>query len=92
MYSAGKKAIFHELELVSITGRLSDSTIWTQYSVDGEAWSMPKKSMSGTRRTKRIVWFRQGFMTNFRMQRFYGSSDAHTSFVRLEARLESLDG
>jgi len=27
-------------------------------------------------------------MRNFRMQRFRGDSDAHLSFIRLEARLE----
>jgi len=41
-------------------------------------------------RNKRIVWFSQGMMSNMRMQRFKGTSDAHISIARLEARLEPL--
>jgi hypothetical protein len=36
------------------------------------------------------VWFQQGHMRNWRIQRFRGSSDAHISIARLEAQLEPL--
>jgi hypothetical protein len=39
---------------------------------------------------KRLVWFQQGHMRNFRIQRFKGNSQAHLSFMRLEAQLDPL--
>jgi hypothetical protein len=39
---------------------------------------------------KRLAWFQQGHMRNWRIQRFRGDSDAHISFVRLEAQIEAL--
>jgi len=93
VYNESKSVIFHELELVSLTGRVAlgkNPQISTSYSLDGMSWSQDKYITAGTigNTKKRLVWFRQGAMRNFRMQRFRGDSDAHLSFIRLEARLE----
>ena len=95
-YNEGRGAIFHELELVALPGRVplgADPTIWTSYSVDGETWSLERACRAGTRgqRNKRLVWFGQGSMRNWRIQRFRGTSDAHLAVARLEARLEALN-
>jgi hypothetical protein len=95
VYNEGRGAIFHELELVALTGRVafgSDPVISTSYSVDGQTWSQSRSIRAGKQgnRSKRLVWFQQGSMTNWRIQRFTGESDAHISFARLEAQLEPL--
>jgi hypothetical protein len=95
VYNEGRGAIFTELELVGLTGRVAfgaDPTISTSYSVDGETWSQPKFIKAGTtgQRAKRLVWFQQGWMRNWRIQRFQGTSDAHIAVARLEARIEAL--
>lgn len=95
VYAEGRGAIFHELELVCLTGRVAlgkNPTISTSYSLDGEAWSQQKFIYVGKigDRNKRIVWFQQGHMRNWRIQRFRGDSDAHISIARLEAQLEPL--
>ena len=94
-YNNGQGAIFHDIELVSLTGATAfgvDPTIWTQYSVDGETWSVEKPIRAGKtgERNKRLMWFQQGHMRNMRMQRFRGTSDAHVTVAALEARLEPL--
>jgi hypothetical protein len=96
VYNESKGAIFHELELVALPGRVtigSNPTISTSYSTDGLSWSQDRFISAGrtgdTR--KRLVWFQQGNMESIRMQRFRGDSDAHISFLRLEARLEPLN-
>ncbi len=95
-YNEGRGAIFHELELVCLSGRSAfgdDSTIWTSYSVDGETWSQEKPRSVGKQgqRGKRINWLQQGFMRNWRIQKFRGTSDAHISIARLEARMEGMN-
>lgn len=95
IYNEGRGAIFHELELVALTGHVAPNkspTIWTQYSNDGETWSVEKPIRAGTlgQRSKRLVWLQQGHMGSWRIQRFRGTSDAHIAFARLEARLEPL--
>lgn len=95
VYNEGRGAIVHELELVALTGRAAfgdDPTIWTQYSVDGETWSMEKPIRAGKQgqRNKRLIWLQQGTLRNWRVQRFRGTSDAHLSAVRLEARIEPM--
>jgi len=96
VYNESKGAIFHELELVALPGRVTigtNPTISTSYSTDGMSWSQDRFISAGrtgdTR--KRLVWFQQGHMESIRMQRFRGDSDAHISFLRLEARLEPLN-
>lgn len=96
LYNGGAGAIFHELELVGLPGRVPlgiDPVIWTSYSVDGVTWSHERAAKAGRQgqRTKRIVWLGQGSMRNWRIQRFRGTSDAHLSFARLEARMEALN-
>jgi len=95
VYNQGNGAIFHDLELVSLTGSTVfgvDPTIWTQYSTDGVTWSVEKPISAGFtgQRNKRLVWFQQGYMRNMRMQRFRGTSDAHIAIAALEARIEPL--
>jgi hypothetical protein len=59
--------------------------------VDGKAYSQERFISVGTiGSNKRLSWFQQGHMRNFRIQRFKGDSDAHVSYVRLEAQIEGL--
>lgn len=97
LYNNSMGAVIHQLELVSLTGRVKlgyNPTISTQYSLDGVTWSNERFIKIGTigDRTKRIVWFSQGIMRNFRIQRFRGTSDSYMSIARLEAKLEGLNG
>jgi hypothetical protein len=96
VYNESKGAIFHELELVALPGRVTigtNPTISTSYSTDGMSWSQDRFIGAGNTgdTRKRLVWFQQGHMESIRMQRFRGDSDAHVSFLRLEARLEALN-
>ena len=95
VYNEGNGAIFNELELVSLTGSVAigkDPKISTSYSVDGRSWSQDRSISVGTtgNTRKRIVWFQQGHMRNWRIQRFRGDSDSHLSFARLEAQIDPL--
>ena len=95
VYNEGRGAIIQQLELVGLTGSVAfgtDPTINTSYSTDGETWSQQKFIKAGKtgERAKRLVWFQQGWMRNWRIQRFQGTSAAHMSFARLEAAIEPL--
>ena len=94
VYNEGKGALFQQLELVALTGSVALGTnpqISTSYSVDGKAYSQERFISVGTiGSNKRLAWFQQGHMRNFRIQRFKGDSDAHVSYVRLEAKIEGL--
>lgn len=95
MYNEGNGAIIHELELVCLAGRVAfddDPVIWTQYSIDGETWSVERPVKAGRQgqRSKRICWRNQGKLQHWRIQRFRGTSDAHLSVARLEAQIEPL--
>lgn len=97
VYNEGRGAIFHELELVALPGRVAlgaDPVLWTSYSLDGETWSQERPTAAGRQgeRVKRIAWRKQGKMRNYRMQRFRGTSDAHLTIARLEAVMEPLNG
>jgi hypothetical protein len=94
-YNEGNGAIFNRLELVSLTGSVALGTnpqISTSYSVNGLSWSQDRSVAVGTigNTAKRLAWFQQGHMRNWRIQRFRGDSDAHISFARLEAQIEAL--
>lgn len=94
-YNEGNGAIFNRLELVSLTGSVAlgkNPQIGTSYSTDGLAWSQDRSISVGTigNTAKRLAWFQQGHMRNWRIQRFRGDSDAHVSFMRLEAQIEAL--
>lgn len=96
LYNEAKGAIFHELELVALPGRvaLNDApVVWTSYTLDGETWSQDRPCALGTigNRGKRIRWLQQGTMRQWRVQRFTGLSDCHLSVMRLEATLEPLN-
>ena len=94
VYNESNGAIFNKLELVSLTGSValgSNPQISTSYSVDGKAYSQERSISVGTiGSNKRLTWFQQGHMRNWRIQRFRGDSDAHISFIRLEAQIEPL--
>jgi hypothetical protein len=95
IYNEGRGAIINNLELVALTGSVAvgpSPTINTSYSVDGINWSQTKYINAGTsgQRAKRLVWFQQGWMRNWRVQRFQGTSDAHIAVARLEAAIEPL--
>lgn len=95
IYNEGFGAVFHQLELVTLPGRVplgADPVVWTSYSIDGETWSQEKPCSAGRQgeRTKRLTWLQQGHMRNWRIQRFRGTSDAYLSVARLEAQLEPL--
>lgn len=95
LYNGGKGILIHEIELVALPGRVDfkkDPVIWTSYSLDGVTWSQetPKKIGQSGERNKRITWFKQGHMRNWRIQKFRGNSDSFLSFARLEINVESL--
>ena len=95
VYNEGNGALFHELELVALTGRVAlgvNPQISTSYSLDGLSWSQDRFIRVGTtgNTKKRLAWFQQGNMRNWRIQRFRGDSDSHLAFARLEAQIEGL--
>ena len=95
VYNESLGAVFHQMELISLTGSVAlglDPTISTSYSVDGKTYSQDRFIRVGTigSPAKRLVWFQQGFMRNWRIQRFRGTSDAHISVARLEAQIEPM--
>jgi len=95
LYNEGSGAIFHELELVGLTGRTGfgeNATIYTQYTLDGVYYSQKKYINAGKfgERGKRLVWLSQGDMRSWRSQKFGGTSRARISFARLQARIEPL--
>lgn len=95
LYNESRGAIFHQIELACLTGRTAldkNPLISTQYSLDGVIWSNPKSIRSGKvgERNKRLVWFQQGQMQNWRIQKFSGTSASRLTVARLEAILEPL--
>ena len=95
VYNESNGAIFNEMELVSLTGSIAlgdNPQISTSYSLDGQTYSQEKFIYVGTigNRKRRLAGFQQGSMRNWRIQRFRGDSDAHVSYVRLEAQIEAL--
>jgi hypothetical protein len=95
VYAETGGAVFHELELVCLTGRVEfgkNPIITTSYTSDGVTWSQDRTCRVGTSgdRLRRIVWMQQGFMHHWRAQRFRGTSDAFISIARLEIRIEAL--
>ena len=95
VYNESRGAVFHSLELVSLTGRISgvDPVVWASYSLDGMSWSteIPKAAGKYGERNRRIAWLQNGFMRDWRIQKFRGTSDAHIAIARLEAQLEPLN-
>jgi len=96
VYNEGNGAIFRELELVCLTGRTAvgtTPTVWTSYSVDGMSWSQETPRTLGTtgETVKRIIWYQQGFMRNWRCQKFRGTSDTLLSVAALTVKMEPLN-
>lgn len=95
VYNESRGGIFHELELVTLTGAVETgdkATIYTQYSLDGVEWSQKRYISAGKpgQRDQRMRWFRNGRMSDWRVQRFGGTSRSPVSVARLEARIEGL--
>jgi hypothetical protein len=95
VYNESRGAIFNELELVSLPGRVAlgiNPIITTSYSLDGLSWGQDRPIRVGTigETQKRLVWFQNGSMGHWRIQRFRGDTQAHLSFARLEAQIEPL--
>ena len=95
VYNSGNGAIFHQVELVALTGRVAlgvSPTVRTSYSLDGRVWSMEKAKAAGMTgdSLKRLIWLGQGGMRHWRVQRFRGDSDAFLTFARLEIQVEPL--
>lgn len=96
IYNNGLGGIIHELELVTLPGRVAlgeDPVVWTSFSVDGEVFGQERKARIGKQgeRSKRIIWLSQGMFRHWRTQKFRGFSDCHASFARLEADIEALN-
>lgn len=94
-YNESKGLVFNQLELVALTGSVAlgeDPLISTSYTLDGVSWSVDKSIRSGRQgaRAKRLVWFGQGHMRNWRIQRFTGDTRSNLAFARLEATVEPL--
>jgi len=95
VYNAGKGAIIHQIELSALTGRVVsglDPTLSTSYSTDGVTWSNTRHIKAGQQgeRMKRLVWWQNGFMRSWRVQRFQGDTQTHLSVAALEAEIEGL--
>ena len=95
VYNEGRGAIVAGLELVALTGSAAfgaNPTIGTSYTLDGVNWSQERFINAGVAgdRAKRLAWFRQGNMRNWRAQRFRGTSSGPVVVARLEAALEPL--
>lgn len=95
IYNNNTGAVFHDIELIALTGRTNlsdDPLIYTQFTNDGLTYSQPQFINSGKigETTKRLSWPRQGMMRQIRMQKFSGDSDCKLSMVRLEANIEPL--
>ena len=95
IYNESRGVIFHELELVALTGNTifgQDPSIWTSYTEDGLTWSQERVCKAGKTgvRGKRLSWLQQGRMRQWRAQKFRGTSDAQLAVARLEARIEPL--
>lgn len=95
-YNESNGAQFHALELQTLSGRVDVTAcpmIGTQYSLDGWKWSQIRwvhaPHFGDT--VKNIKWFQQGWMRNWRIQRFLGTSETFLTIARLDAELEGLN-
>lgn len=96
LYNEGRGGVIYQMELACLPGRVAfgaNPVVWTSFSDDGETWSQERVCYAGMQgdRRKRLTWLDQGDLTNWRIQRFRGTSDAHLSFARLELELEALN-
>lgn len=96
IYNNGNSGIIHDLELFGLPGQMAygdEPTIWTAYSTDGETFSSEKPLKIGKQgeTQKRLVWFGQGLLNKWRIQKFRGLSDARLTIARIEATVEALN-
>jgi hypothetical protein len=97
VYSQGRGAVCHNLELVGFYGRADpgvEPRIFMRWTDDGVEYSQERAARSGFtgQRGLRVAWRRNGFLRQWRSFRFRGISGTPVSFSRLEAELEPLNG
>jgi len=97
VYSEGKGAQCHALELVGHYGRAPTGTeprMFMSWTDDGLTYSQERAHRTGFtgQRSLRVAWRRNGFFRQWRTFRFRGVSSTPISFQRLEAELEPLNG
>lgn len=95
LYNEGRGALFNSIELACLNGRaeIGDTPqISTSYSVDGINWSQSRIISAGMHgdRLRRLVWFNQGHMKHWRVQRFRGDAKTLIAPIRVEAAIEPL--
>ena len=93
VYPEGKRAIVDKLELVALLGRnQNEASVRSSFSVDGIVWSQERQIVLDrfNRSTKRLAWFRDGLISQWRIQRFSGDSSANLSILRLEVEVSPL--
>lgn len=93
VYSQGKGAVCHALELVGFYGRAApgeEPRIFMRWTDDGVEFSQERSARSGFmgQRSLRVAWRRNGFFRQWRSFRFRGITGTCVSFSRLEAELE----
>jgi hypothetical protein len=97
IYTQGKGAVCHALELVGFYGRAdpgNEPRVFMRWTDDGVEYSQERAARSGYagQRSLRVAWRRNGFIRQWRSFRFRGISGTPISFSRLEAELEPLNG
>ena len=95
IYNEGLGVLVKDIELIALPGRTAlgaNPVISLAYSDDGLTWSQERYIKTGTQgnRSIRLIWFNQGLMRHWRIQRFRGTSDARLAIARLEIRFEPL--
>lgn len=97
VYNEAKSAIIHELQLITLPGRVplsENPTVRTSYSHDGESWSQEFSVSAGKQgdHSKRISWRTQGMLRSTRVQRFRGESKISISALEMIAEPLSAGG
>jgi len=95
IYNESRGAIVNGIDLVCLTGAVSlgvSPVVSTEYSIDGVTWSQPMTISAGVQgdRAARLSWRRLGSMREWRTHKFWGTTDAHITIVRVEAQIEGL--
>ncbi|WP_398457420.1 packaged DNA stabilization protein [Sphingomonas albertensis] len=95
VYNGRAGAIVHDLELVTLAGRVAlEAFVDMSYTDDGVTWSQKRTASLGGvgDRDKRPCWRRGGRIRRWRGYRFSGLVSGPAAFARLEAQLEPLNG
>lgn len=96
VYTEGKGAVCHELELVGQFGRAApgvEPRIFMSWTDDGLTFSDERSARAGYtgQRGHRIAWRRNGFIRQWRAFRFRGLGSTTFGLSRLEAQMEPLN-